>query len=151
MKALISNIQRYSLHDGDGIRTIVFFKGCPLKCPWCSNPESISFETQTVKMESKCIHCKDCNFDVYECPSGAITQFGTYMTVDEILLEVQKDMIFFRTSKGGVTLSGGEVLAQSAFAKQLLKELKSLGINTAIETSGQGNTHSLIKLAPYLD
>jgi len=151
VKALILNIQRYSLHDGDGIRTIVFFKGCPLKCPWCSNPESQSFEPQTVKMESKCIHCKHCTFDVDECPTGAITQFGTYMTVEEVVTEVQKDMVFYRTSKGGVTLSGGEVLSQSSFATELLKQLKSLGINTAIETSGQGNTKSLIKLAAYTD
>ena len=151
MKALILNIQRYSLHDGDGIRTIVFFKGCPLKCPWCSNPESRCFQPQTVKMESKCIHCKHCSFDVDECPTGAITQFGKYMTVEEVITEVQKDMIFYRTSSGGVTLSGGEVLSQSAFAIELLKQLKSLGINTAIETSGQGNTQSLKELATYLD
>lgn len=151
MKALILNIQRYSLHDGEGIRTIVFFKGCPLKCPWCSNPESQSFEPQTVKMESKCIHCKHCSFNVDECPTGAITQFGKYMTVEEVVAEVQKDMVFYRTSKGGVTLSGGEVLSQSTFAKELLKQLKSLGINTAIETSGQGNTQSLIEIAAYLD
>lgn len=151
MKALILNIQRYSLHDGAGIRTIVFFKGCPLKCPWCSNPESQSFEPETVKMESKCINCKHCTFDAHECPTGAITQFGKYMTVEEVVTEVQKDMIFYRTSKGGVTLSGGEVLSQSAFALELLKQLKSLGINTAIETSGQGNTQNLIELATYLD
>lgn len=151
MKALILNIQRYSLHDGTGIRTIVFFKGCPLKCPWCSNPESISFEPQKVKMESKCVHCTHCSFDVDECPAGAITQFGKYMTVAEIMTEVQKDMIFYRTSGGGVTLSGGEVLSQSSFAKELLMQLKSLGINTAIETSGQGNTQNLIELATYLD
>ncbi|MBU3202440.1 [formate-C-acetyltransferase]-activating enzyme [Clostridium estertheticum] len=151
MKALILNIQRYSLHDGSGIRTIVFFKGCPLKCPWCSNPESISFQPQTVKMESKCIHCQHCSFDVDECPTGSITQFGKYMTVEEVVTEVQKDMIFYRTSKGGVTLSGGEVLSQSAFAIELLKQLKSLGINTAIETSGQGSTQNLIELATYLD
>lgn len=151
MKACILNIQRYSLHDGGGIRTIVFFKGCPLKCPWCSNPESQSFQPQTVKMESKCIHCKHCSFDVEECPTGAIMQFGKYMTVEEVVEEVQKDMIFYRTSSGGVTLSGGEVLSQSAFALELLKQLKSLGINTAIETSGQGNTQNLIELSPYLD
>lgn len=151
MKALILNIQRYSLHDGGGIRTIVFFKGCPLRCPWCSNPESISFEPEKVKMESKCIHCENCSFDVDECPTGAIKLFGKYMTVKEVVTEVQKDMVFYRTSNGGVTLSGGEVLAQGAFAVELLKELKNLGINTAIETSGQGNTQSLIEMAAYLD
>jgi len=151
VRALILNIQRYSLHDGDGIRTIVFFKGCPLKCPWCSNPESQSDQTQTVKMESKCVHCKHCSFNVDECSTGSITQFGKYMTVEQVVAEVQRDMIFYRTSKGGVTLSGGEVLYQSAFAIELLKQLKSLGINTAIETSGQGNTQSLIELSTYLD
>ena len=151
MKALILNIQRYSLHDGSGIRTIVFFKGCPLKCPWCCNPEAISFAPLAVKMESKCIHCKHCSLDVNECPSGAITEFGKYMTVEEVVAEVQKDMVFYRTSKGGVTLSGGEVLSQSVFAIELLKNLKGLGINTAIETSGQGNTKSLIELSSYLD
>ena len=151
MKALILNIQRYSLHDGTGIRTIVFFKGCPLKCPWCSNPESINFEPQKVKMESKCIHCKHCSFDVDECPTGAITEFGNYMTVEEVMTEVQKDIIFYRTSGGGVTLSGGEVLSQSSFAKELLMQLKSLGINTAIETSGQGTTQTLIELSAYVD
>jgi len=145
VKALILNIQRYSLHDGAGIRTIVFFKGCPLKCPWCSNPESIGFEAEKVKMESKCIHCKHCSFDVEECPSGAITEFGKYMTVEEVVAEVQKDIVFYRTSKGGVTLSGGEVLAQSTFALELLKALKNLGIDTVIETSGQGSTENLIK------
>ncbi|MBU3160354.1 [formate-C-acetyltransferase]-activating enzyme [Clostridium frigoris] len=151
MKALIFNIQRYSLHDGSGIRTIVFFKGCPLKCPWCCNPESTRFDIQKVRISNKCIHCNHCAFDVDECPTGAITEFGKYMTVEEIMCEVQKDMIFYRTSTGGVTLSGGEVLSQSVFAKELLKKLKNLGINTAIETSGQGNTKDLINLAPYLD
>jgi pyruvate formate lyase activating enzyme len=151
MKGLIVNIQRYSLRDGDGIRTIVFFKGCPLRCPWCSNPESLSFEIQKVKITSKCIQCRQCSFDVDECPSGAITEFGQYMTVDEIVQEVIKDNIFYHTSNGGVTLSGGEVLSQAPFAKELLKELKSLGINTAIETSGQGQTKHLIELAHYLD
>ncbi|HEY8804119.1 MAG TPA: radical SAM protein, partial [Clostridium sp.] len=151
MKALILNIQRYSLHDGSGIRTIVFFKGCPLKCPWCCNPEAISFEPQKVKIDSKCIHCEHCDFDVDECPTGAITEFGKYMSVEEIVRVVQKDMVFYRTSSGGVTLSGGEVLSQSIFAKELLMQLKNLGINTAIETSGQGNTQSLVELADYLD
>ncbi|KPU27168.1 pyruvate formate lyase-activating protein [Caloranaerobacter sp. TR13] len=151
MKGLISNIQRYSLHDGTGIRTIVFFKGCPLRCPWCCNPECLSFKIQKVKINSKCIHCKHCSFDLYECPSGAITEFGKYMTIQEILDEIMKDNVFYYTSNGGVTLSGGEVLSQPKFVKQLLKELKKLGIHTAIETSGQGKTEDLIDFANYLD
>jgi len=150
-KALILNIQRYSLHDGEGIRTVVFFKGCPLKCPWCSNPESIDFTIEKVKIESKCIHCNHCDFDVDECPSGAITEFGKYMTVDEIIKEILKDNIFYETSNGGVTLSGGEVLFQCEFAKKLLIELKKLGIHTAIETSGHGNTQKLIELSEFVD
>lgn len=151
MTGLILNIQRYSLHDGEGIRSIVFFKGCPLRCPWCSNPESLSFDIQKVKIHSKCIYCKQCSFDVYECPSGAITEFGKYMTVEEVIYEVMKDRVFYYTSGGGVTLSGGEVLSQAPFAKELLKELKSLNVHTAIETSGHGKTEALIELANYVD
>ena len=151
MKGLIFNIQRFSVHDGDGIRTIVFFKGCPLKCPWCSNPESQSGKIETVKINTKCIHCKDCSFNVDECPSGAIKQFGKYMTVDEVVDEITKDSVFYSTSGGGVTLSGGEVLMQADFAIELLKKLKSLGIHTAIETSGYEPLEKIVELSKYLD
>lgn len=151
MKGLIFNIQRFSVHDGGGIRTIVFFKGCPLKCPWCSNPESQNSEIETVKINTKCIHCRNCSFNVDECPSGAIKQFGKYMTVDEVVYEITKDSIFYYTSDGGITLSGGEVLMQADFAIELLKKIKSLGIHTAIETSGYGSLDKLIELSKYLD
>ena len=151
MKGLIFNLQRYSLHDGDGIRTIVFLKGCPLYCPWCSNPESQSYEIEKAKISNLCIKCKICKFDVDECPSGAIVEFGKYMTVEEVLTEVQKDMIFYNTSGGGVTLSGGEATAQPEFALELLKELKKLGINTAMETCGQIELSRLLILSEYLD
>ncbi|PKM96329.1 MAG: [formate-C-acetyltransferase]-activating enzyme [Firmicutes bacterium HGW-Firmicutes-1] len=151
MKGLIFNIQRYSLHDGSGVRTIIFFKGCPLCCPWCSNPESQSFEIEEVRMPAKCLHCKTCSFNVEECPSGAMVRFGTFMTIKEVIDVVLKDMVFYRTTGGGVTLSGGEVLSQSEFAIELLKELKKLGIHTALETSGQGSTNALLSMANYLD
>ena len=151
MKGLVFNIQRYSLHDGDGIRTIVFLKGCPLHCPWCCNPESQSFEIEKGKINNLCIHCKTCSLDVSECPSGAIVEFGKYMSVDEVLTEVQKDMIFYNTSGGGVTLSGGEASSQPRFALELLKELKKIGINTAMETCGQVATNNLLELSEYLD
>ena len=151
MKGLVLNIQRYSLHDGRGIRTIVFLKGCPLRCPWCSNPESLSFDIQKVRIGSKCINCKICSLDTSECPSGALTEFGRYMSVKEVIDEVMKDRVFYHTSDGGVTLSGGEVLSQASFSKELLKELKSLNIHTAIETSGHGKTETLIDLASYSD
>ncbi|MHC1684993.1 MAG: [formate-C-acetyltransferase]-activating enzyme [Clostridiaceae bacterium] len=151
MKGTIFNIQRYSLHDGTGIRTLIFFKGCPLHCPWCCNPESQSFEIEQGKLKSKCINCKVCSYFTDECPSGALTTFGKQVTVEELLKEIEKDILFYNTSNGGVTLSGGEVLAQADFATALLKEVKLLGINTAIETSGNGNTEKLEKLSDYLD
>ena len=105
-KGLIFNIQRYSLNDGSGIRTIVFFKGCPLRCPWCSNPESQKMEIEEMK--------SNVNKD--------IKIVGKWYTVDEVIKEVLKDEIFFTTSSGGVTLSGGEILTQGEFITELLKE-----------------------------
>lgn len=151
MKGLIFNIQRYSIQDGSGIRTIVFLKGCPLHCPWCCNPESQSFQIEQVKIYDRCIHCKNCSNSEVECPADAITVFGKYMSVKEVLNEIEKDEIFYNTSGGGVTLSGGEVLSQIEFSKELLKEVKKLAINTAIETSGFGNSKSLIDLSKYID
>ena len=115
--ARIFNIQRYSLNDGRGIRTVVFFKGCPHRCPWCANPESISPKIETVRRESKCLHCTPCLWDVDECPSGAFEPIGRDVTLEELVNEVMKDDVFFRSSGGGVTLSGGEVLLQAPFAK----------------------------------
>lgn len=151
MQGLIFNIQRYSIHDGGGIRTIVFFKGCPLRCPWCCNPESQGYELEIMKHKSQCIHCKTCTFSVDECPSGALAQQGRWMTIDEVLQEVLKDEVFYTTSGGGVTLSGGEVLAQGAFAAELLKRLKELGIHTTIETSGMGRWEVLDKISDFTD
>jgi pyruvate formate lyase activating enzyme len=151
MLGLIFNIQRYSIHDGGGIRTLIFFKGCPLRCPWCCNPESQSFEKEFIKLTSQCIHCGACAKKLLDCPAGALLEQGRYMTVEEVLDEVLKDEIFYHTSQGGVTLSGGEVLAQGDFAKELLKRLKDLGIHTAIETSGAGEWGILAGIAEYSD
>lgn len=147
----IFDIQRYSLHDGRGIRTLVFFKGCPLCCPWCSNPESQSAEPVYVRRDARCIHCRVCRQDEEECPSGAYELLGRDMTVDEICAEALKDQIFYRASGGGVTLSGGEVLMQASFAIRLLERLKALGIRTAIETSGQGARDHLLSLGALCD
>lgn len=144
MKGLIFNIQRYSLHDGDGIRTIVFFKGCPLICPWCSNPESQSYDIEYAKTGSEYLVSD-------ESPEECMVQFGKYMSVDEVITEINKDEVFYRTTGGGVTLSGGEALGQPLFAIELLKELKYLGIHTALETSGQIRQKDLIEAAQYLD
>jgi pyruvate formate lyase activating enzyme len=149
--ARIFNIQRYSLNDGRGIRTVVFFKGCPHSCPWCANPESISPKIETVRRESKCLHCAPCLRDVEECPSGAFKHIGRDVTLDELEREVMKDEVFFRSSGGGVTLSGGEVLMQAPFATALLQRLRRWGIHTAIETAGDAPISRLLPLAKQCD
>ncbi|AOV96692.1 [formate-C-acetyltransferase]-activating enzyme [Edwardsiella hoshinae] len=149
--ARIFNIQRYSLNDGHGIRTVVFFKGCPHSCPWCANPESISPRIETVRRESKCLHCMPCLMDADACPSGAFERIGRDITLDELEREVLKDEIFFRTSGGGVTLSGGEVLMQAPFASRFLRRLTRLGIPCAIETAGDAPARRLLLLAKACD
>ena len=149
--ARIFNIQRYSLNDGCGIRTVVFFKGCPHRCPWCANPESISPKIETVRRESKCLHCAVCLQNVAECPSGAFEHIGRDVTLDTLEQEVMKDEIFFRASGGGVTLSGGEVLMQSVFATHFLARLRRFGVRTAIETAGDGPCNRLLALAKQCD
>lgn len=152
MEGRIFNMQRYSLNDGTGIRTVVFFlKGCPLACPWCANPESRSHKVEYVIREAKCIHCDICPKTVEDCPSGAYERIGTDMTVDEVMKELKKDAVFYFTSNGGVTISGGEVLAQAPFAIELLKRLKAIGIRTAIETTGFGSRTQLLKMAALCD
>ncbi|MFC4770547.1 glycyl-radical enzyme activating protein [Enterococcus hermanniensis] len=118
--ACIFNIQKFSIHDGPGIRTVVFFKGCPLKCYWCSNPESQSGKPEKMKDSQK----------------NQLTTVGKYQTLDEVISEVMKDEAFYEESNGGVTLSGGEVLYQAEFATELLRRLKEKSIHTASETTG---------------
>ncbi|CAM7023757.1 MULTISPECIES: [formate-C-acetyltransferase]-activating enzyme [Enterobacter] len=149
--ARIFNIQRYSLNDGRGIRTVVFFKGCPHRCPWCANPESISPKIETVRRESQCLHCAPCLRDADECPSGAFRHIGRDVTLDELENEVMKDDVFFRSSGGGVTLSGGEVLMQAPFATRFLQRLRRFGVHTAIETAGDAPLSRLMPLARQCD
>lgn len=149
--ARIFNIQRYSLHDGAGIRTVIFFKGCPLSCPWCANPESRPHQITYMRRKVLCLECHQCEMDVDECPSGAYEQVGTDMTLDEVLVQIAKDDVFFNSSNGGVTLSGGEVLAQPYFAIELLTKLKQLGYRTAIETSGYGSRTQLSRMGALCD
>lgn len=162
MTASIFNIQRYSVNDGPGIRTVVFFKGCPLQCGWCSNPESQNSTAQITWDRSKCVKCLRCVnscphkavsldndrivinsykctacFDcVKYCPAKTLKIEGKSLTLSKVLEEVLKDKVFYEESKGGVTLSGGEVLQQHVFAAELLKLLKRENIHTAIETTG---------------
>ncbi len=130
-KGLVTDIQRASLHDGDGIRTTVFLKGCPLSCLWCHNPECISFEKQELFYPEKCIGCNMCHKGCY---SGAKVICGREMTAQEVLNEVLEDVPYY-TEGGGVTISGGEPMAQNEFLKELIALCKENNINCALETS----------------
>lgn len=160
--ALIFNIQRFSIHDGPGIRTTVFLKGCSLRCPWCHNPESINPFPEITYNESKCIKCDNClelcpveaispsqngiSIDrkkcdgcgkcVEICYSGALELCGKYRKIEEIMAEVKRDIPFYKNSNGGVTASGGEPLAQANFVANFFKQAREEGIHTALDTSG---------------
>jgi pyruvate formate lyase activating enzyme len=174
----IFNIQRFSVHDGPGIRTTVFLKGCPLRCLWCDNPESQQLEAQMVFWSERCIHCDACLSICPEsalevdakgnrrwlleqctlcgrctevCYAGALEQIGRRATVGEVLAEVEADRRFYEQSGGGVTLSGGEPLGQPSFSRGLLQAIHERGIHTAIETSGYGAWSVWLELLPHLD
>lgn len=180
MKGLVFNIQRYSVHDGPGIRTLVFLKGCPLRCLWCSNPESQNPERELNYDVSKCISCftcisvcpenaikKDlpgekgiivdrqkcnaCGKCVTTCPSGALTFYGNLASVEEVVVEVEKDMPFYRRSGGGVTLSGGEAFFQTEFARDILAKCRDIGIHTAVETAGTVSWDKIKEVLEYTD
>lgn len=154
MKALISDIKRFAVHDGEGIRTTVFFKGCPLKCVWCHNPESISFKPQTAFYKHKCIGCGECQkegFTTEGCLGEAKVFYGKEVTVEELLPVLLEDKDFYYNSGGGVTLSGGECLSQADFCAELLKRLKENGINTAVDTCGFVSKEAIDKVLPYTD
>lgn len=178
MKGLITGIKRMAIHDGEGIRTTVFFKGCPLKCVWCHNPENICFEKELAFYERKCIGCASCvsacqadeitmsqgkpTIDrgrcglcmkecVQVCPSGALQCYGEEWDVEMLTEELLKDVSFFENSGGGVTLSGGECLAQSKFAIELAKSLYQKGISVNVDTCGYVKTSVLQEIMPYVD
>ncbi len=132
-KGRIFNIQRFSIHDGPGIRTIVFFKGCYMRCAWCCNPESQEYKIQTL------------------VENGKEKTVGKDVTVEEILPEILADINYYRRSGGGVTLSGGEILAQPEFARDLLHACKDAGLHTAVESTANAEFESIRQILPYLD
>jgi len=140
-KGLIFDIRRFSVHDGPGIRTTVFFKGCPLTCWWCHNPES---RAEVPEKTVKHVALEGRTFPAEETT-------GRYMTVEEVLSEVLKDRLFYEESDGGVTLSGGEPMLQAEFAAGLLAALKGAGIHTALDTCGQVRQEELEKVLPFVD
>ncbi|MCS7136644.1 MAG: glycyl-radical enzyme activating protein [Aigarchaeota archaeon] len=162
IKGRIFDIESYAIHDGPGIRTTVFMKGCPLRCWWCHNPEGIDFSKNLMYFDYKCIRCKTCmkacptnaiSFNGEEhiinrtycsrcgicaerCPTGALRLVGYDITVYELVREIEKDVLLYDRSGGGVTFSGGEPLFQPLFLKEVLKECKNRGIHVALDTTG---------------
>lgn len=145
-EALYTNIQRFSLHDGGGIRTVIFLKGCPFRCPWCCNPENLSFGPEIAWHERLCIHCSmeqdgsgiaSCPRTPDGCPTGAKELLGTPVHIEELLDAVLRDRIFYEESQGGVTLSGGECLAgpNQRFAVAFLARCRDEGLSCAVETT----------------
>ena len=166
-KGIVFNVQRFSVHDGDGIRTVVFLKGCPLRCRWCSNPESQQFRPERAFNPNRCLgasvcgrcveacatggltltedglirydraKCTDCGGCVRRCPTGAQSYYGEERSVADIMKRVEEDDVFYTRSGGGLTISGGEPLAQPDFTLALLREARKARLHTTIESCGQ--------------
>lgn len=177
MTGTIFNIQRFSIHDGPGIRTTVFLKGCSLRCFWCHNPEGIGRQRELQVYPELCIRCGACveicpvhahsivdgqkRFErslctihgacVENCFTNALVMVGEQMTVEQVMEEILRDSAFYRNSGGGVTLSGGEPLMQLEFSRAILEACRQAGIHTAIETSGHASWDDFASLLPLLD
>lgn len=177
-KGKIFNIMKYSIHDGPGIRTTVFFKGCPLNCQWCHNPESQGFGQELMYLQDRCVGCGHC---LEICPNGAVVisseknlmflrekckacgecskvchagareLVAKTMSVEEVMTEIEKDLIFYDESGGGVTFSGGEAIMQPEFLLEILKSCRKKEIHTALETCGFVNRDSLQTISNYVD
>jgi glycyl-radical enzyme activating protein len=169
-RGVVFNIERYMVYDGPGIRTVVFLKGCPLRCLWCDNPESQRPEPELMVFQDKCIgcgrclevcpsgaiaaadaekvavdlsRCTACGECAATCPSEALLMSGRAMTSDEVVNEVLRDAVFYKRSAGGITLGGGEPTAQPDFAADILRQCHERGLHTAIETCGQASWESM--------
>jgi pyruvate formate lyase activating enzyme len=177
MQAMIFNIQRFSTEDGPGIRTTVFFKGCPLSCAWCHNPEGLSSRPQLIWYALRCIAARDCLKACPEdaltltpqgmkidrvrctacgrceeaCPASALEVVGKTWDLEPLVDEVMKDQVFFRNSGGGVTLGGGEPALQAGFVAAFVKRLREKGVHTALDTSGYVSWRQYAEILPHVD
>lgn len=176
MQGLVFNIQRFSVHDGPGIRTLIFMKGCPLHCLWCDNPESQNNFSEIMINEDRCIGCgicqelcankaiislegvkvgidrqlcNNCGKCAEACPATAIRVCGEYISIPDIVKVLEEDALFYWRSGGGITVGGGEPLCQADFVCQLLRVCQSRGMDTAIETSGYGMSEDFKKICEY--
>lgn len=171
------DIKRYALHDGPNIRTTVFFKGCPLRCFWCHNPEGLASSLEVVTVQERCIGCRECVDGCPEqalswagdairrdesicslclncveiCPSLAHEAVGYHSSIETIITEIKKDLPFYDQSGGGVTFSGGEPLAQPGYLIELLKRCGELEIHRSVDTSGYAETDRLLEVAAHTD
>ncbi len=174
---IIFNIQRYSIHDGPGIRSTIFLKGCPLNCWWCQNPESQLSEQEMIFWGDRCIGCGACSTIcpsnviqmknripvtekekcllcgkcIEKCPALSREMIGEKLTIEEVIKEIEKDLVFYEESGGGVTFSGGEPLGQSGFLEGLLNGCREKKIHTAVDTSGYISWEILNKISPKVD
>lgn len=163
---VVFNIMRYAIGDGPGIRTTIFFKGCPLACLWCHNPESQSPVKELIIRRDRCLSCgaclaccpvacqadcRLCGRCAELCPAAARELIGREYSVSEVMIEIEKDRIFYEESGGGVTFSGGEPLAQRDFLLALLQASRQQGLHTAVDTCGYGPYANIAKAAPFTD
>lgn len=171
---MIYNIQKCSIHDGNGLRTLVFLKGCPLRCPWCSNPESQSYQQEIMESPIRCISCGDCKSvckesaisddyridrnlctNCFKCTDRCYAEskriVGKNYSIEELYNEIKKDSPFYSIHGGGVTFSGGEPLTQVVYLKEIAKKCHDNGINVVIETCGYGEYDEFKEVLPYVD
>jgi len=175
--AVVFDVQRFSIHDGPGIRTVIFFKGCPLTCTWCQNPEAIRAAPEIAYFEERCLkgcgrcvsacpeeailpqriarvdfaRCTVCGDCVDICPTGALREVGREVEAAELLEEVRKDVSFYAASGGGITLSGGEPVLQAAFLGDFLPLAREAGLHVVLETCGEYPFEQLEPLLPHID